>query len=41
MWDIPGPGIKPMSLALQDGFFTTGPAGKPLIGYFFTCECAG
>ena len=25
MWDLSGPGIKPMSLALAGGFLTTGP----------------
>ena len=29
MWDPPGPWIKPMSPALQGGFFTTEPPGKP------------
>ena len=24
MWDLPGPGIEPVSLALQDRFLTTG-----------------
>ena len=28
MQDPPGPGIKPMSLALAGGFFATGPPGK-------------
>ena len=28
-WDLPGPEIKPTSLALADGFFTTEPPGKP------------
>ena len=28
MWDIPRPGVKPMSPALADGFFTTSPPGK-------------
>ena len=32
-WHLPGdlsdPGIKPESLALADGFFTTEPLGKP------------
>ena len=28
MWDLPGPGIEPMSPALQDRFLTTGPPGK-------------
>ena len=27
-WNLPGPGIKPMSPALASGFVTTGPAGK-------------
>ena len=27
---IPEPGIKPTSPALEDGFLTTGPPGKPL-----------
>ena len=29
MWDLPIPGIKPMSLALQGGFLTTGWPRKP------------
>ena len=29
MWDLPGPGLKPMSPALADGFLTTVPPGKP------------
>ena len=29
MWDIPGPGLEPMSLALAGGFLTTVPPGKP------------
>ena len=29
MWDLPGPGIKPVSLALQGRLVTTGPPGKP------------
>ena len=28
MWDLPGPGIKPLSPALADGFLTTGPPEK-------------
>ena len=28
MWDHPGPGIEPMSPALQGRFLTTGPSGK-------------
>ena len=31
MWDLPRPGIEPVSLALQGGFLTTGPPGKPLL----------
>ena len=30
MWDLPGPGIKPMSPALAGGFLTTVPPGKSL-----------
>ena len=31
MWDLPGPGIKPMSLVLVGRLFSTEPAGKPLL----------
>ena len=31
MWDLPGPGIEPMSPALAGGFLTTVPPGKTLI----------
>ena len=30
-WDLPGPGIRPVSLALAGRFFTTEPPEKPLI----------
>ena len=30
MWDLPGPGLEPMSPALAGGFLTTAPPGKPL-----------
>ena len=30
-WDLPDPGIKPMSPAFASGFFTTEPPGKPQI----------
>ena len=30
MWDLPGPGIEPMSPALAGGFLTTAPPGKSL-----------
>ena len=33
-WDLPGPRIKPVSLALQDRFLTTGPPWKPLLYVF-------
>ena len=29
MWDLPGPGIEPVSLALQGGFSTIVPPRKP------------
>ena len=32
MWDLPGPGLEPMSPALAGGFLTTAPPGKP-------CSC--
>ena len=28
MWDLPGPGLEPVSLALADEFLTTAPPGK-------------
>ena len=30
MWDLPGPGLEPMSPALGGGFLTTAPPGKSL-----------
>ena len=33
-WDLPEPGIEPVSPALAGGFFTTEPAGKPKPSYF-------
>ena len=30
MWDLPRPGLKPVSPALAGGFLTTVPPGKPL-----------
>ena len=37
MWDLPRPGIEPMSPALTSRFFTTGPPGKPwLLSICFT-----
>ena len=29
MWDLPGPGLEPLSPALAGGFLTTVPPGKP------------
>ena len=29
MWDLPGPGLEPVSAALAGGFLTTAPPGKP------------
>ena len=29
MWDLPGPGLEPMSPALAGGFLTTVPTGNP------------
>jgi len=31
VWDLPGPGLEPMSPALADRFFTTEPPGKPSV----------
>ena len=33
MWDLPGPGLKPMSSALTGRFLTTVPPGKPDAGF--------
>ena len=32
MWDLPGPGLEPVSPALAGGFLTTVPPGKPKEG---------
>ena len=29
MWDLPGPGLKPVAPALAGGFLTPAPPGKP------------
>ena len=34
MWDLPGPGLEPMSPALAGGFLTTAPPGRFLILIF-------
>ena len=36
MWDLPGPGLEPVSPALAGGFLTTAPPGKPLHGVLKT-----
>ena len=33
MWDLPGPGLHPVSPALAGGFLTIAPPGKPLDFY--------
>ena len=35
MWDLPRPGLEPVSPALAGGFSTTAPPGKPLVFLFF------
>ena len=37
MWDLPRPGLEPVSAALAGRFSTTAPPGKPLLGSF---DCA-
>ena len=40
MWDLPGPGLEPVSPALAGGFLTTAPPGKSLsILYIAVCIC--
>ena len=34
MWDLPRPGLEPVSPALAGGFSTTAPPGKPLLGFY-------
>ena len=34
MWDLPGPGLEPVSPALAGGFLTTAPPGKPSLAAF-------
>ena len=36
MWDLPRPGLEPVSPALAGGFSTTAPPGKPLSKYFYS-----
>ena len=37
MWDLPGPGIEPVSPALAGRFLSTAPPGKPRKTDFRTC----
>ena len=37
MWDLPEPGLEPVSPALAGRFLTTAPPGKPLPHYFYSC----
>ena len=39
MWDLPRPGLEPMSPALAGRFSTTAPPGKPQISFFAGCKC--
>ena len=36
MWDLPGPGLKSVFLALAGGFLTTAPPGKSQNHFFFS-----
>ena len=36
MWDLPRPGLKPLSPGLASGFLTTVPSGKSQVFYFKT-----
>ena len=38
MWDLPGPGLEPVSTALAGRFSTTAPPGKPYSFYFICCQ---
>ena len=35
MWDLPGPGLEPVSPALAGGFLTTVPPGKSLFLFLY------
>ena len=39
MWDLPGPGLEPVSPALAGGFLTTAPPGKSCVFWFYTILC--
>ena len=34
MWDLPRPGLEPVSPVLAGGFSTTAPPGKPALSFF-------
>ena len=38
MWDLPGPGLEPVSPALAGGFLTTAPPGKSFSNSFKVLE---
>ena len=38
MWDLPRPGLEPVSPALAGRFLTTAPPGKPLLSYFILLQ---
>ena len=41
MWDLTGPGLKPVTPALAGGFLTTAPPGKsPLVGFALQFYCS-
>ena len=40
MWDLPRPGLEPVSPALAGGFLTTAPPGKPCFYFFDTVNNA-
>ena len=39
MWDLPGPGLEPMSPALAGGLSTTAPPGKPSSHFLKIFQC--
>ena len=41
MWDLPGPGIEPVSPALAGGFLTTVPPGKPRTSHYYGLISSG
>ena len=40
MWDIPGPGLEPVSPALAGRFLTTAPPGKPRWIFLYSHLCS-